>query len=265
MFVHFPIVLSSVGLLLAVIAAIAGQRSPALRWTALGLYLALTLATYLARESGEDAEHAIEGSLSEEAEEELEAHEHHGEDLWLWPAGISILLGLSFARVRPLRLAAAWLAVGAGVLAADRIAHTAHHGGRLVYIHGAGTPDNLAMLLAGMDGGDRPDDPRAAFFVEEVRPILVEHCMRCHNPSRLKRSGQLDQTNIAGILKGGVSGPAVLPGKPDESLLITAVRWEDPDLQMPAGKEKLADEQIAALEKWVEDGAVWVEFEWDQE
>ena len=65
---------------------------------------------------------------------------------------------------------------------------------------------------------------------------------------------------MAGMLTGGYSGAAIVPGRPDESLVMTAVRWEDPDLQMPMSEDKLPDESIAALEKWIADGAVWEAF-----
>ncbi len=77
----------------------------------------------------------------------------------------------------------------------------------------------------------------------------------------MRRAGGLDQTTMAGLLTGGLSGPAIVPGRPDESLLIKAVRWVDEDLQMPMAEDKLADDRIAALEKWIADGAVWEPFE----
>ena len=261
MFGHFPIVLSVLGLPFAIIAALVKPQQVAMKWTVLAVYLALTLSLYVTRLSGEDAGDAVRGSLSESVEQALEDHEHHGHNLWMWGVGISALLGLSFARPKPVRIGASWLAVVVGLLAAEQIAHTADHGGRLVYEHGVGSPDDLAAIFALPDGAEPGEDPRLAHFREQVRPILLEQCLRCHNPKRARRSGRLDQTTIAGLLTGGLSGPAIVPGKPDESLLITAVRWDDPDLEMPAGEAKLSDEQIAALEKWIADGAVWEEFE----
>lgn len=263
MLIHFPVVLSAVALVFAVIAAVGKGPERAMRWTALAMYAALLLFTYMARESGEDAKEAIEGSVDEEAEEELEAHEDHGEDLWMWPLGIGILLGLSFVERRAVRLPAAWLAVGAGLLAADQIAHTADHGGRLVYTHGVAGPagPDLGAILAAA-AAEPAEDPRVAFFRSNVRPVLVHNCLRCHNPQRQKRSGGLNQTSIAGLLEGGYSGPAIVPGRPEESLLIEAVRWTDEDLQMPPGDEQLPAEAIAALEQWVADGAVWETFEY---
>ncbi len=257
MLVHFPIVLSVAGIVFAVLAAALGERSRALRWTALAVYAALAGSALTARYSGEAAEEEVEGSLTEAGHEELEAHEGHGTNLWLWPAAVSVLLGVSFVPHKAVRLGGAWVAVAASVLTADVVAHTAHHGGRLVYLHGAASPLSWDAVPAGDAQAGAPADPRVAFFRQHVRPILSEHCLRCHNPRRMKRSGGLDQTTIAGILAGGMSGPAIVPGKPEASLLISAVRWDDPDLKMPAGRDKLAEEQIAALEKWIADGAAW--------
>ncbi|MBA4065591.1 MAG: hypothetical protein C0501_18130 [Isosphaera sp.] len=95
-------------------------------------------------------------------------------------------------------------------------------------------------------------DEAAKFFEASVRPILVAQCVKCHGPEKQKGGLRLDSGEAA--LKGGDAGPAVVPGKPDASPLIHAVRYGD--VQMPpAGK--MSDAEIAALEKWVKDGAVW--------
>lgn len=261
MLVHFPVVLSVIGIVFAALAAALGERSRALRFTALGVYLALVASSLTARYSGEAAEEAVEGSLSEAGHEELEAHEAHGKNVWLWPAGVSLLIGVSFLKPRAVRLGAGWIAVAVGILAADQIAHTADHGGRLVYKHGAAAAAAWGAQPAAGAPAALPDDPRVAFFREQVRPILTEHCLRCHNPRRAKRSGGLDQTTIAGLLTGGWGGPAIVPGRPKESLLIGAVRWDDPELKMPKSGDRLAEEQIAALEKWIADGAAWEAWE----
>ncbi len=261
MIVHFPIVLSMVGIPFAVLAALwqAKQRSRVFRWVTLTTYLALTASLYVAGQSGHDAEDAA-GAMSEAGEQELEQHEHHGHTLWQWPAVICVVAGLGFVRHRAVHIASAWLVVVGGGLTAERIAHTADHGGRLVYEHGAAGGADLAALVAASASGESEVDPRVAHFREQVMPILVEHCLGCHNPTRKKRAGGLDQTTMAGLLAGGYSGPAIVPGRPDESLLMTAVRWLDPDLQMPLHEDKLSDEKISVLETWITLGAVWEPF-----
>ena len=93
---------------------------------------------------------------------------------------------------------------------------------------------------------------QAKFFETEVRPLLIKHCYECHAEEKQKGGLRLDQ--IGHVLAGGESGPALEPHKPDESLLIEAVRYESyempPDGQLPQGK-------IDVLVKWVEMGAPW--------
>lgn len=99
---------------------------------------------------------------------------------------------------------------------------------------------------------DDADLAAEKFFENEIRPLLVEHCFECHGPD--KQKGDLRVDSIGAILSGGESGEAIVPHKPDESLLIEAVRYESYEMP-PAGK--LDDESIAALVKWVEMGAPW--------
>jgi mono/diheme cytochrome c family protein len=91
-----------------------------------------------------------------------------------------------------------------------------------------------------------------AFFEKNIRPLLTEHCLECHGEKKTKGGLRLDTRE--GWLTGGDAGPAIVPGEPDKSLLITAVRYTDRDLQMPE-KRKLPDAQIALLEQWVKMGA----------
>ncbi|HTU89507.1 MAG TPA: PSD1 and planctomycete cytochrome C domain-containing protein [Gemmataceae bacterium] len=91
------------------------------------------------------------------------------------------------------------------------------------------------------------------FFEREVRPLLVEHCQKCHGDNKPK--GGLRLTSRDWVLKGGDNGPAAVAGKPQDSLLIQAVRYGD-TLQMPP-KRKLSDRQIATLTRWVQLGLPW--------
>jgi len=97
-------------------------------------------------------------------------------------------------------------------------------------------------------------DTGVEFFEKRIRPLLAEQCYECHSATAKKLKGGLHLDTRDGWAKGGDSGPAVVPGAPDRSLLIQAVRWADPDTQMPP-KNKLTAAQIAALEEWVRLGA----------
>ena len=90
-------------------------------------------------------------------------------------------------------------------------------------------------------------------FESKVRPLLIERCHKCHAGDETKGGLRLDSRTAA--LQGGDTGPAVIPGKPDQSLLLQAVRHES-GLQMPPDG-KLSPGQIEALDKWIRDGAVW--------
>jgi len=94
-----------------------------------------------------------------------------------------------------------------------------------------------------------------AFFESKVRPLLLEHCHECHSGEKTKGGLALDTK--AGWEKGGDSGVVIVPGKPEESLLIKAVRYHDTDLAMPPEKKggKLPEADIAALVQWVRMGA----------
>lgn len=93
------------------------------------------------------------------------------------------------------------------------------------------------------------------FFENRIRPVLVEHCYKCHSAEAAKENnleGGLSVDTRAGLLTGGESGPALAPGDPDESLLLKALRYEDYEMP-PSGK--LPDHVIADFAKWIEAGA----------
>ncbi|HLJ09774.1 MAG TPA: DUF1549 domain-containing protein, partial [Planctomycetaceae bacterium] len=98
-----------------------------------------------------------------------------------------------------------------------------------------------------------PSQGDVEFFENEVRPVLVQSCQKCHGDR--KQEGGLRLDSREGLLKGGDSGPAVEAGKPDESLLVEAIGYAG-DIKMPP-KGKLAGQQIAALTSWVKRGAPW--------
>ncbi|MBK7599387.1 MAG: PSD1 domain-containing protein [Acidobacteria bacterium] len=93
------------------------------------------------------------------------------------------------------------------------------------------------------------------FFEKRIRPVLADNCFVCHSAKARKPQGGLLLDSIEGMLKGGASGaPAIVPGEPDKSLLIKAIRYSDSKLQMPP-VEKLPDQVIRDFEEWVRMGA----------
>ncbi len=100
-----------------------------------------------------------------------------------------------------------------------------------------------------------PTPEQLEFFEKHVRPVFVEHCHACHSRDAAKLKGDLFLDNRAGWLRGGASGkPALVPGAPDDSLLVKAIRHADPELAMPP-KQKLPEAAIDALVQWVAMGA----------
>jgi len=108
-------------------------------------------------------------------------------------------------------------------------------------------------LLSRASIADEPDG--VAFFESKVRPLLVERCIECHGPEKQKGGLRLDSR--AGWQTGGEHGASVVPGKPEESLLIKAVRHGDKDLQIYHKEKggKLGEAEIAVLTQWVKMGA----------
>ena len=100
------------------------------------------------------------------------------------------------------------------------------------------------------------ETPAERHFIDKVKPLLDSRCTSCHGPDKVKGSLRLDSR--AAALKGGENGPAVVSGKPNESLLLQAIMHAKKDLEMPP-KEKLTTNDIAVFRRWIEDGAPWPE------
>ena len=94
-----------------------------------------------------------------------------------------------------------------------------------------------------------------AFFESKVRPMLVQHCYRCHSTEAGESEGELQLDSRTAIRKGGDRGPAVVPGDLQASWLLTAMSHADADLKMPPKQERLPDAVIADFKKWIEMGA----------
>ncbi len=102
-------------------------------------------------------------------------------------------------------------------------------------------------------GGPTPQ--HLDFFEKRIRPVLAQHCYACHSSRAATVFGELRLDSREAILQGGRSGEAVVPGDPDGSRMIQAVRYSGPISMPPAGK--LGDRQIADLAEWIRQGAPW--------
>ena len=115
---------------------------------------------------------------------------------------------------------------------------------------GAGGAGGLLALA------DEGLSPGARLFVDKVRPVLERSCFSCHTDD--ERSGlRLDSRER--MLQGGSRGPAIVPGNPEQSLIIAALRHVDDDLQMPRNADQLPEAEIEGFIDWIQAGAEWAE------
>lgn len=114
---------------------------------------------------------------------------------------------------------------------------------------------DAAQTAAPQQPAKEPTREGLDFFEKKIRPVLAESCYACHSAQAKKPQGGVLVDSLEAMLKGGASGqPAIVPGDPDKSLLIAAIRYTDPKLQMPMGG-KLPDHVIKDFEEWVKMGA----------
>ncbi len=106
-----------------------------------------------------------------------------------------------------------------------------------------------ALVAADSDG--------TAFFEKNIRPLFIDHCLKCHDGTQGKTKGGLTLDTRSGWEKGGDSGTAIVPGQPDKSLLYQVLAFTHAEIQMPPKKEggKLSDEKLAAVKAWIAMGA----------
>ncbi len=257
--VHFPVVLSVAAFGLALIAALFRSWSRIPLAIALLAFIALVVSARMAGVSGDAAEGAV-GVIAEEARVALDRHKHLGRPIYLYAIVVTFVTFLGMFNKWKLGLIAPWLSVAGGGFLLLKMASAAHVGGTLVYEYGLGTPNPMTDKQLAIARGEYKeptpayDDPRVVYFHERVRPVLYMNCMGCHAAS--DPAADLDLTTIAGALAGGSRGPSLVPGSPEESLLMRSISWEDEDLFMPPEVE-LSDADKEVIRQWISDGAVW--------
>lgn len=113
-----------------------------------------------------------------------------------------------------------------------------------------------SLLLTSALHAQAPTPAKAEFFTKKIKPLLETHCFKCHSHASGKSKGNLVLDSLASMVKGGDSGPALVPGQPEKSLLLHAVRYAKDELRMPP-TGKLPDDKIALLAEWIKMGAPW--------
>ncbi len=127
---------------------------------------------------------------------------------------------------------------------------------RLLLLITAGVAALIACPRERADSQEAPtfDAASVEFFQAKVKPLLESRCFECHGPDAKKLKGGLSLASRADMLRGGDSGAAIVPGKPEESLLVKAINYVD--FEMPP-KSRLPEGEVAILTEWVKRGAPW--------
>ena len=112
-----------------------------------------------------------------------------------------------------------------------------------------------ALATSALAAPAKLDPDQLQFFEKKIRPVLAEHCYSCHSAKAEKLKGGLFLDSKDGLLKGGTSGTAIVPGRPEKSLLIKDLKSTNPDDMMPPKGERLSAQVIADFETWVKMGA----------
>ncbi|MBQ09936.1 MAG: hypothetical protein CMJ45_00080 [Planctomyces sp.] len=119
---------------------------------------------------------------------------------------------------------------------------------------GAALVLGLGLLFSGPVAGAAPDRAgKIEFFEKQIRPLLINRCSKCHGEKKQEAGLRVDQSPA--LFRGGKSGRVVQPGRPEKSLLLARVRARG-DQQMPP-RSRLSVAQLAALQRWIAEGAVW--------
>ncbi len=112
---------------------------------------------------------------------------------------------------------------------------------------------SLWIITAVLAAAPTPDAVGIEHFEKKIRPVLVKHCYECHSAQSKIVQANLYLDTKAGTLRGGDSGPSVVPGKPDESLLLDYVDSGE----MPRDRPTLSDAEKQRLRRWIAEGAKW--------
>lgn len=268
MVVHFPVALAILGVPLVYLSAVVATDRNGLRWLCALCYLALLGFAVAAAETGEAAKALVPPTVSPEVSRTVEQHMGMGQKVWMFAAATAALLVLSTLRIRVWRVVMMFLAMLMSLATGGWVAATAHYGGMLVYKYDILSP---VMPRAPAQTGAPPaanvplesevlpleplnaEKARQVRYEQDVKPIFEAHCTGCHGS--VNPPDDLNLTTIDDMLKGGTkAGPAVAPGKPDDSPIIKYVRGLVQP-RMPYGKPPLSPQDIQTLRMWIAAGA----------
>ncbi len=254
--VHFPVALAMLAPLLLIATMVVGGKNRALRIAVIGAYILLAASAWAAVLSGESANDHV-GAPPAVVASMVHEHEEMAEKIWIFALATAVLVAGGMHKKQGVAAVSLWLALAGGVFTAGWVGATAHKGGTMVYRFGTGTPSPLTQEDLDPESTAASADPRVDYFLEHVRPVLVDRCMGCHRVGR--EEDGLNMTTMKDILDGSDDGPVLTPGNPESSAIYTAVAGLHPLVRMPKTGKPLTPEQIEAIKQWIKDGAVWAE------
>jgi uncharacterized membrane protein len=269
--VHLPIALAVFGVPLVYLCAVLDKERNVLRSITVACYLLLAATGYAGAYTGEGARAEVPNTIPAEAAQVLEYHEFLAEKVWIIGLATAVLVALSMIRAKGLRPSLIGLAMLTSLVTMAWVAVAGHLGGTLVYQYGLGTPavDYSAPLAIDAPDSDaaptgntpayvpiktiEPATAEQVSYSRDVAPILEEFCIECHGERRPK--GGLEITSLSSLLEGGKkAGPAIVPGKPDESPLVKYIRGISQP-SMPKGEPLLDADTVHTLRLWIAAGA----------
>lgn len=278
--VHTPIALSQLGVPLLLLMAFLRRERHTLRSLTLLAYVLLVISAVAAVRTGYDAMDVLPPQQSAEVAALVQKHETLALRVAWFGSVTAVLILITYLPIPRARMIGSGLAIVAGIATATLVGMTGHHGGTLVYKHGAGTPymqhwgkvpaavsetDSAAGVshdaeAAPADDGYEPPirpidmgEAASVSFVRDIVPIVEIYCIHCHEGRR--PDGNYDMTSHAGILGAGDRFEEnIIPGAPDDSPVVQYIRGILQP-QMPRGEEPVPEDELHTLRMWIAAGA----------
>ncbi len=287
--VHMPIAAAVFGFIFIILSAIF-QRSTAIRLATVLIFVILVASAWVGIETGEDARDLVPNTISTAVSDQISAHAHSAERVLYGGIATLAFVLISLIPVNFFRIGGLLCAAVGAFVVNILVAQTGHMGGALVYNEGVGTPliHQKATPVAVVEPTEEvsegtaeetpmvevvvvePEpDPSADWipireidmeeaklvsYTRDVWPLLDDQCVVCHESP--DADGDYEVTSVEKmLLSGKKGGPGVVPGKPDESSIITYIRGKV-NPRMPEDEDPLSEDDLHMLRMWIAAGAI---------